>query len=255
MFTRRSLLKAGSAGLLAAHCSVCAADQPSRRTVGCLLAPEDADTIKSKASPVWEYSISDAEAPILKSGNAMFDLALAQTLAKIAKAFDVLPSFAFYDDSGSPNAFATTRVTLDRNDGSVFFGLGLLKRMMSLPEAPEVAVATVSAHEFGHILQYKHNLIDRVTAGQPTVKRCELQADYFAGYFSGLRKLQQPSYPAAVAAVAQFSVGDTQFASPSHHGTPQERGAATARGFEASYREKKSLSDAIEESCNYVMTL
>ena len=89
------------------------------------------------------------------------DFALAQTLAKIAKAFDVLPSFAYYDDTGSPNAYATRRVPLDRADGSVFFGLKFLRKMMNLPEAPEVAVATVSAHEFGHILQFKHSLFSR----------------------------------------------------------------------------------------------
>jgi len=240
---------------MATHCSICAAAQMSERTVGCLLAPEDFEIVRSKAGAEFEYSNTNAETPILKSGNTALDFALAQTLAKIAKAFDVLPSFAYYDDTGSPNAYATRRATLDRTDGSVFFGLKLLGKMMNLLEAPEVAVATVSAHEFGHILQFKHDLFGRVDAGQRTVKRSELQADYFAGYYTGKRKLELPSYPAAVAAVAQFSVGDTAFTLRGHHGTPEERGAATARGFEAAFREKKSLSEAIEESCNYVMTL
>src|SRR5262249_35993307 len=43
----------------------------------------------------------------------------------------------------------------------------------------------------------------RVNAGQSTVKRSELQADYFAGYFAGHRKRERPTYPAAVVALAQ----------------------------------------------------
>jgi hypothetical protein len=40
-----------------------------------------------------------------------------------------------------------------------------------------------------------------------------------------------------------------------HHGTPDERGAAIVRGFEASYNEGKSLGEAIEESTRYVLSL
>jgi hypothetical protein len=55
--------------------------------------------------------------------------------------------------------------------------------------------------------------------------------------------------------MTQFDFGDTSFSSKNHHGTAQERGAAVVRGFEAAYRESKSLSDAIQESTNYVLRL
>ena len=113
----------------------------------------------------------------------------------------------------------------------------------------------VCAHEFGHILQFKHGLIRKVNEGQPTVKRSELQADYFAGYFAGLRKRERPEYPAAVVAVTQFSVGDHGVTNKNHHGTPKERGAAVVRGFEAAFRQNKNLSEAIQESTAYVMSL
>jgi predicted metalloprotease len=98
-------------------------------------------------------------------------------------------------------------------------------------------------------------LIDIVNASQTTVKRSELQADYFAGYFAGLRKLKKPSYPAAVVAGAQYNMGDTNFNSETHHGTPKERGAAVVRGFEASFYQNKTLNDAIQESTAYVLGL
>ena len=91
--------------------------------------------------------------------------------------------------------------------------------------------------------------------GQSTVKRSELQADYFAGFYAGLRKKERPSYPAAVVAVTQGYYGDTHFNSPTHHGTEEERGNAVVRGFNAAFREGKTLAQAIEESTNYVMTL
>jgi predicted metalloprotease len=86
------------------------------------------------------------------------------------------------------------------------------------------------------------------------VKGSELQADYFAGFYAGLRKKERPSYPAAVVAVTQGNYGDTYFNSPTHHGTEAERGAAVVRGFEAAFREGKTLAQAIEESTNYVLT-
>jgi predicted metalloprotease len=84
------------------------------------------------------------------------------------------------------------------------------------------------------------------------VKRSELQADYFAGYYAGLRKKERPTYPVAV---TQGDFGDSHFNSPSHHGTEAERGAAVVRGFNAAFREGKTLAQAIEESTNYVLML
>jgi hypothetical protein len=254
MLNRRSFIATGSLGLaLAGRCSTCAALTLSRNTVGCLLSPEDFELVRSRATEA-NFFESGNEKPVWHSGNDKFDFALAHALAKIANAFEVLPSFAFYDDENSPNAYASRELTLPKTAGSVFLGLSLLKRDMAYKEAPEVAVATVCAHEFGHILQYKYGLIDILNAGQTTIKRVELQADYFAGYFTGLRKRELPTYPAAVAAVAQFNVGDTAVTDRRHHGTPEERGAAVVRGFEAAFGEKKSLSEAIEQSIRYVTT-
>ena len=107
----------------------------------------------------------------------------------------------------------------------------------------------------GHILQFKHNLAARVRGSDPTVKRTELQADFFAGNFSGLRKKERPSYPAAVGALAQYNVGDNHLNSPQHHGTKEERGAAFVRGYEVAYRDNKPLGEAIQISINYASRL
>jgi hypothetical protein len=40
-----------------------------------------------------------------------------------------------------------------------------------------------------------------------------------------------------------------------HHGTPDERAAAIVRGFETSYKERRSFADAIGIGVNYVERL
>lgn len=199
--------------------------------------------------------VTGNESPILRSGDQDFDRALAQTLGILSDRFEVLPGFAYYNDATSPNAYASSTVRLNGADGTVLFGQRLLRDLMAGNDHPELAVAAVCAHEFGHILQFKHGLTERVNAGQPNVRRSELQADYFAGYFAGLRKLERPSFPAAVFAQAQWAAGDTQFSSPQHHGTQDERASAVIQGFYASYRDRRSLSDAIAHSTAYVLAL
>jgi hypothetical protein len=55
--------------------------------------------------------------------------------------------------------------------------------------------------------------------------------------------------------MTQFSFGDNNPGNRNHHGTAQERGAAVVRGFESSFRDNKNLSDAIQESTTYVLSL
>lgn len=227
------------------------AQAPRRRGGGCMLSSLDAGAFLNTASRAQLYETGN-EPMISNSGDRDFDLALAHMLAKISDEFSVLPGFAYYDDFESPNAFATNVPRRQNADGTVLFGQRLLKQLLATRESPDVAVAAVCAHEFGHILQYKHHLDDRVGEGQATAKRVELQADYFAGFFAGIRKREREDFPAAIFAVTQFNMGDDRTSHPLHHGTKEERGAAISQGFEAGYRRQLSLGDAIEASVAYV---
>lgn len=256
MLSRRRLVAGGLAtGLtLACGCPCVAQAQRVRSTRGCRISNDDMTRIYPNGTDTRMF-IQGSEPMIPKSGDRNFDLALAQSLAKLTNILQVTPGFAYYDDYDGLNAYASPNVRLNRADGTVLFGTGLLQKMRQTSEAPEVAVITICAHEFGHVLQFKHNLIDRVNAGSTTVKRSELQADYFAGYFIGIRKRERPSFPAAVAAMTQYGVGDNFINSPQHHGTSDERAQALIKGYEASYKENRTLADAIQISTNYVMRL
>lgn len=233
------------------HSPRCLAHHGGDHYQGCFItAPQARKLVGS--SEVQSFNLGTE--PIRRSGNRDFDRALAHTLAKLANTFGVLPGFAYYDDGYDHNAFATPAQLLERTDGTVMFGLGMLQRLMSGTDHPELSVAAVCAHEFGHIYQYKLGLIDLVNSGAATVKRSELQADYFAGYFAGLRKREKPDFPAAVFAQTQHNFGDNMIDHPSHHGTPEERAAAIVAGFHFAMN-GKSLDQAKDESTRYVMNL
>lgn len=221
---------------------------------GCMLTPEQAASFFNDAPDTRMY-ITGSEPMIPKSGNNQFDFALAQTLAKISSLFDVLPGFAYYDDSDGLNAYATPAVRLDRSDGTVLFGQHLLGRLMNGPESPDASVAAVCAHEFGHIVQQKKGLMPNLLAGQKSVKRAELQADFLSGYFAGIRKLERPTFPAAVFAMTQYNFGDNMVNNPSHHGTPEERSGAIVAGFKVAFTGRQSFSDALISATNYVMRM
>lgn len=229
-------------GLCACGCGLAYAGVQRGLTLGCFVA----NYAESKGSIANKGFVK-------RSGDDHFDFALAQTLGLLSDSFSVRPGFRYYEDTPA-NALATTKNITGHPDGTVMMGLNLLRRLRTTSESPAVAVATVCAHEFGHILQFKHGLANIVNAGQFNVKRSELQADYFAGYFTGLRKKTRASYPAASAALTQYDMGDTEFFSRDHHGTPQQRGAAFVQGFKAA-KDGKGLRQAMDESTAYVMGL
>ena len=218
---------------------------------GCMITDDRLRGIVGTQPGVFSFDI-DRDTVLNGSGNKDFDRALAHTLANICDHFAVLPGFAFFEDGTNPNAFASPSKRLGRTDGSVVFGRELFQQIMAKPEHPEVGIVAVCAHEFGHIAQYKHGLQSQLIGPAGQVKRLELHADFLAGYFAGLRKLQMPSFPAATVAMTQFNYGDTALSDPNHHGTDQERGAAVVAGFQTAYHDKKDFSSALEAGIQYV---
>jgi hypothetical protein len=225
------------------------------RTLGCVVSDRELTGLLGSSPALFKFDI-DKDVVFNGSGDKDLDRALAITLAKISDYFNVLPGFAFFDEGlESPNAYASPSHRLGRDDGSVAFGKVLLSRLMKAPDKPELSVASVCSHEFGHILQFKRNLGPRLRGANEGVKRIELHADYLAGYFAGVRKLERPSYPAAYFAQTQANFGDTNYGNPGHHGTPDERGRAVVAGFKAAYEQRKNVSDAIEEGVRFVLAM
>lgn len=249
MITRRQTVIDGLLTIVFGCTAPCICASRETHKIGCVLNSADAN---GYLEGVNAQTFSSGTEPIPRSGNRNFDIVLAHTLANISQTFEVLPGFAYYDDYDGHNAFATPEAKLNHTDGTVLFGQGLLQNLLSGEDHPAISVSAVCAHEFGHILQFKHNLINIVNQGQATVKRSELQADYLAGYYAGVKKTQRQDFNAAVFATTQHSFGDNMKGSPGHHGTPEERAAAIVAGFKLSYNDRKNLSDALVISTAYV---
>jgi hypothetical protein len=256
MLTRREMALGGLLTIVwgSTNCAHAQIDPKTKMPIPCMLEPEQAAPIFAMSGQQQAF-LTGSEAVIASSGNRDFDYALAHTLSRLTDTFGVLPGFAYFDDVRGANAYATSARKLARADGSVLFGKRLFMRVMNSPEHPDVALTAICAHEFAHILQYKTGINKRLRAGQPTVKRLELHADYLAGYFAGVRKLQKADYPAAVFAATQHAFGDNRTDNPHHHGTHDERAAAVVRGFEVAYRERRRFSDAVQIGVNYVSLL
>lgn len=149
--------------------------------------------------------------------------------------YGISPAFTFYDDSTSPNAFATPDLLLGNGEGTVAYGVSLIQTVVQnfaaiSPTGGLQALGAIFAHEFGHLAQFKH-----YADGFQPGRHAELQADFVAGWYTGIRSFQQPAtmnFPEM--AKEMFNVGDFQFTAPDHHGTPQERTNAYVAGVQFS---------------------
>ena len=256
MFTRRDAVVGGALTLIWGGCACAQNSEPGFATGGCMIEPAEVQSYMGSATqPQLFDGLAPEEKIITSSGNREFDFALARTLSKLTDVYGVLPGFCYYDDSAGMNAKATSVTKLQRADGTVLYGQHYLAWGMKHVESPEVVISATCAHEFGHIVQFKHKLMGRLNKGKATVKLSELHADFFAGYFAGARKLEKSDYPAAVFATNRYARGDNDLNSPDHHGTKEERAAAVIRGFETCYRERHTFAEAIQIGLNYVLNL
>jgi hypothetical protein len=218
---------------------------------GCILEGAAAEELLAQSSAQQFYA-SGNEPIVATSGDRYFDYALAQTLSRLTDVLDVLPGFAYYDGE---NAYATRTARLSRGDGAVLFGMKMLKKTLQEPEHPDVAVAAVCAHEYGHIVQFKFGLLRQLLSEEETVRKYELNADFLAGYYAGVRTTQKSDYPAMVFSSKLRSLGDYNVRDKEHHGLPEERAAAVARGFDTAFLDRQSLPNAIQTSIRYVLSL
>jgi hypothetical protein len=238
MIARRGVILGGLL-TLAGGCGCALASEHT----GCVLAGDQA--ARFLARDAAECAPARSERLISHSLDREFDYALAQTLSGLTDAFHVLPGFAYYDDRAAENAYATTARRMGHADGTVLFGRRFLHTLLSQPADADVAVAAICAHEFGHIAQFKYGLVDALLSGARTVKRAELHADFLAGYYAGLRRLQKPDYPVARFAAGLSNLKSSKTAAPAH-GNARERASAIALGFQTSYRDRRSFAEAAQ---------
>jgi len=92
----------------------------------------------------------------------------------------------------------------------------------------------IHSHEFAHHVQFEIGAFETDIDNQPErTRRTELMADAFAAYnLAHARGASFQTKRIVEAVVTSFNAGDCGFASPGHHGTPNQRAAAATWGAE-----------------------
>lgn len=179
------------------------------------------------------------------------DRAFREEMNFMRAKFTLNPSFYYFDDSKGMNAFFTPE-TEDENkpDGTICFGIGLLQR--EFPKSSGgTAIPIIVAHEMGHCTDNKYNAVSERSG-----KTKELFADFIAGSYMYIRSFWKGTDINACLRTF-YSLGDTNFGNPDHHGTPQERFNALLAGYYAARNANVSgiplsLDDAVEKGKKYV---
>lgn len=110
------------------------------------------------------------------------------------------------------------------------FGDGILAALKAIG-LRGVGPEAVMGHEMAHHVQFEDGLFESDLPAPEATRRTELMADGFGTYFATHKK-GMGFKPAQILKVGQtfYDVGDCAFDNPGHHGTPNQRRAASAWG-------------------------
>jgi len=185
-------------------------------------------TVKLYNAFVYGVSLTDAEAQTLIDDTQ----ALIESTIGYNHPFLTLNAFAF--SAEGIDYLGTGEIIPDK----IIMGEGIIEALEDIglgDNAPDY----VHAHEFAHHVQFELGALPPVHTPEAT-RRAELMADGFAAYYCAhacgatfQTKRILDAYAAA------YGVGDCFFASPGHHGTPNQREAATMWGAELANSAKK----------------
>jgi hypothetical protein len=261
--SRRELLVNGisaAAGVTVLGCPPAAANSVG----GCLISHSQFEAVRDETYTSFgsaRVSLFDRGKHIRTTGDPTLDAALDASIKRLADLFGQVPAFGFYreedhPDIGGMNAFATReRTDIAGTWGTIGFGTKLFQQEMSNYDREGSTIVAIIAHEFGHIWAMRKGVMDQINAGQSTVKRSELHADFLAGYFLGTRKRAAPDISLQAAGELFSRIGDTNLTSRNHHGTPKERVAAAEEGFKVSYLRNRDANHAFEAGLEYIAQL
>jgi hypothetical protein len=161
-------------------------------------------------------------------GNPQIDRALIFELKQIATILPINPGYKYIEDP-SPNAFAVPTSLIPGTQGTVYIGINLITSEFNNSPFGGVAVAGISAHESGHILQFQTGYA--ATLAGPTAQLMELHADFLAGYYLGRSQAHSKEH-VGIFAQSLFSRGDYDYNGQTHHGTPDQRVRAMNKGYD-----------------------
>ncbi|NUQ32782.1 MAG: hypothetical protein HOP99_08205, partial [Dermatophilaceae bacterium] len=150
------------------------------------------------------------------------------------------------------NAFAfsaagETDPALSRLPDKLVFGDGMLDALQAIGVG-DIGPRAVLGHEYAHHVQYDAGLTASPLTGPEATRRTELMADAFGTYFvTHKRGLALNAARVLEAEQSFYQVGDCGFDRPGHHGTPNQRLAASTWGW--------SVADAAQKQGHVLPSL
>ncbi|MEV7232542.1 hypothetical protein AB0N06_00640 [Streptomyces sp. NPDC051020] len=165
----------------------------------------------------------------LYGGTPESQLDLAEMIIELVNMEPILkgganPIFSF-------NAFAYTEKNEPEPTGvsdRIIMGDGILQGMSAVGLG-DVAPRAIEAHEFGHHVQYEKDLFVSDLTWAEATRRTELMADAFGTYYLTHARGEALNTKRVLASEQSFyEVGDCGFDNPGHHGTPNQRLAASS---------------------------
>jgi hypothetical protein len=127
-----------------------------------------------------------------------------------------------YTDKGDPQPAGVS----DR----IVMGDGILQGMAAVG-LQDMAPRAILAHEYSHHVQSQDDLFDSPLTGADATRRTELMADAFGSYFLvNVHGGHVMKDQVLAAEQTFFQVGDCQLTAEGHHGTPDQRIAASTWG-------------------------
>ncbi|HEX8496361.1 MAG TPA: hypothetical protein VF661_04125, partial [Actinomycetales bacterium] len=185
----------------------------------------DADRIARTLTAMVE---TDQIAPMTPAEIALEAQTVADFMAAQGDFYDnplwTLNAYAFTGEGDPDPAFAALPDKIVMGEGIVeaydAIGLG------------DVGSRVILAHEFAHHIQFELGTFDTGPSDEAeATRRTELMADAMASYYAVHKKgLALNKKRVADALLSFATVGDCQFASPGHHGTPLQRQRAADWG-------------------------
>lgn len=169
---------------------------------------------------------------IRSSGIPQIDQAVFGEANNLSQVTGMQPSLAFLDDRDSKNAFAIKQDIISGRSqhGAIAMGVMLIKDLLELQTLNQqnnaLCIQAVLVHEWAHIAQFNYGI------QASRIKYTELMADFIAGWYLGYKDAFVGSQSDATSPmIGMASIGDTNFNSPGHHGTPRERLGAYVAGI------------------------
>jgi hypothetical protein len=180
---------------------------------------------------------------LITSGYAELDKIVFEEINRLQIFFGVKIDFFYLKENYDENAFYNPSCEYNCN-GSVFLGYNMLNKQLKKEHGIE-CVKAILAHEFGHCVQHLMNW-------KELGKWRELHSDFMAGYYMG--SIYQHSDSEVDALFKEFfSMGDTEYFRPGHHGTHQERQCAFLEGYFFAKESNTTVATANTYGVQYVV--